>query len=169
MNKKVLGGVSALAIGVVGTGVYLAVPASAGSPQAEPAAASSQKAKQGKQGQKAKQARKAVRRRVGVHGDATVRTKKGFVQVTWQRGVLTSTSGGTLSVRSLDGTTWQWKTAKATKFRKDGQKTAIAKLASNDYVLVLGRSSGGTRTANRVIVPKKVPAKATQSPSPSHS
>jgi hypothetical protein len=167
VNKKVLGGVSALAIGVVGTGVYLAVPASAGSPQAEPAAASSQQAKQGKQGQKAKQARKA--RRVGVHGDATVRTKKGFVQVTWQRGVLTSTSGGTLSVRSLDGTTWQWKTAKTTKFRKDGQKTAVAKLASNDYVLVLGRSSGGTRTANRVIVPKKVPAKATQSPAPSHS
>jgi hypothetical protein len=169
VNKKVLGGVSALAIGVVGTGVYLAVPASAGSPQAEPAAASSQKAKQGRQGHKAKQARKAVRRRVGVHGDATVRTKKGFVQVSWQRGVLTSTSGGTLSVRSLDGTTWQWKTAKATKFRKDGQKTAVAKLASNDYVLVLGRSSGGTRTANRVIVPKKVPAKATQSPAPSHS
>ncbi|GAB2823426.1 hypothetical protein GCM10027176_29790 [Actinoallomurus bryophytorum] len=169
MNKKVLGGVSALAIGVVGTGVYLAVPASAGSPQAEPAAASSQQAKQGKQakqGQKAKQARK---RRVGVHGDATVRTKKGFVQVTWQRGVLTSTSGGTLSVRSLDGTTWQWKTAKATKFRKDGQKSAAAKLASNDYVLVMGRSSGGTRTANRVIVPKKVPAKATQSPAPAHS
>jgi hypothetical protein len=172
VNKKVLGGVSALAIGVVGTGVYLAVPASAGSPQAEPAAASSQQAKQGKQAKQAKQgqkARKAVRRRVGVHGDATVRTKKGFVQVTWQRGVLTSTSGGTLSVRSLDGTTWQWKTATATKFRKDGQKAAVAKLASNDYVLILGRSSGGTRTANRVIVPKKVPAKATQSPTPSHS
>lgn len=169
MNKKVLGGVSALAIGVVGTGVYLAVPASAGSPQAEPAAASSQQAKQGKQGQKGKQARKAIRRRAGLHGDATVRTKKGFAQVTWQRGVLTSTSGGTLSVRSLDGTTWQWKTAKGTKFRKDGQKTAIAKLASNDYVLVLGRSSGGTRTANRVVVPKKVPAKATQSPTPAHS
>ena len=164
MNKKVLGGVSALAIGVVGTGVYLAVPASAGSPQAEPAAASSQQAKQPKQG---KQARKA--RRVGVHGDATVRTKKGFVQVTWQRGVLTSTSGGTLSVRSLDGTTWQWKTAKTTKFRKDGQKTAVAKLAANDYVLILGRSSGGTRTANRVVVPKKVPAKATQSPAPTQS
>jgi hypothetical protein len=163
VNKRVLGGVSALAVGVVGTGVYLAVPASAGSPQAEPAAASWQ---QPKKGQKAK---KAFKRRAGVHGEATVRTKKGFVQVTWQRGLLTSTSGGTLSVRSLDGTTWQWKTDKTTKVRKDGQKTAVAKLASNDYVVVLGRAGGGSRTANRVIVPKKVPAKATQSPAPAHS
>jgi hypothetical protein len=161
VNKKVLGGVSALAVGVVGTGVYLAVPASAGSPQAEPAAATSPQAKPGQQ---AKRARALLRRRAGVHGEATVRTKKGFVQVGWQRGVLTSTSGGTLSVRSLDGTTWQWKTDKTTKVRKDGQRTTVAKLAANDYVVVLGRPGGGSRTANRVIVPKKVPAKATQAP-----
>jgi hypothetical protein len=169
VNKKVLGGVSALAVGVVGTGVYLAVPASAGSPQAEPAAASSQNAKPGHRAQKAKQARKALRRRAGVHGEATVRTKNGFVQVVWQRGVVTSTSGGTLSVRSLDGTTWQWKSDKATKVRKDGKPADLAKLASNDYVLVLGRSGDGNRTAKRVTVPKKVPAKATQSPAPTHS
>jgi hypothetical protein len=168
VNKKVLGGVSALAVGVVGTGVYLAVPASAGSPQAAPAAAAGRHPK-GKQGQQAKQAHKALKRRAGVHGEATVRTKKGFVQTTWQRGVLTSTSGGTLTVRSLDGTTWQWKTGKATKIRKDGQKAAVAKLAAKDYVVVLGRAGDGSRTANRVIVPKKVPAKATQSPAPTHS
>ncbi|MFB9839833.1 hypothetical protein [Actinoallomurus acaciae] len=167
MNKKVLGGVSALAIGVVGTGVYLAVPASAGSPQAVPAAASKPKAN----AEQRQQARKALRRRVGVHGDATVRTKKnGFVQVTWQRGVLTAKSGSTLTVRSLDGTTWQWQTAKGTKFHKDGQKADLSKLSVNDFILVYGRAgAGNARTANRVFAPKKVPAKATQSPTPQHS
>jgi hypothetical protein len=166
VNKKVLGGVSALAIGVVGTGVYLAVPASAGSPQAVPAAASD-KQPNAKQRQKA---RKALRRRAGVHGDATVRTKKnGFVQVTWQRGVLTAKSGSTFTVRSLDGTTWQWQVAKGTKFHKDGQKADLTKLAANDFVLVYGRAgAGNSRTANRVFAPKKVPAKATQSPTPQH-
>ncbi|GAA4487026.1 hypothetical protein GCM10023191_014290 [Actinoallomurus oryzae] len=167
MNKKVLGGVSALAIGVVGTGVYLAVPASAGSPQAVPAAAT------GKQpnAERRQNARKALRRRAGVHGDATVRTKKnGFVQVTWQRGVLTAKSGSGFTVRSLDGTTWQWQTAKGTKFHKDGQKADLSKLAVNDFVVVFGRAgAGGSRTAGRVFAPKKVPAKATQSPTPQHS
>lgn len=170
MNKKVLGGVSALAVGVVGTGVYLAVPASAGSPQAEPAAASSQQSK-AKQGQKAKARQKARKRRAGVHGDATVRTKKhGFVQVTWQRGTITAKNGTTLTVRSLDGTTWQWQAAKGTKVHKDGQKTDLTKLATNDYVVVFGRAgAGNSRTANQVVSPKKVPAKATQSPAPQHS
>jgi hypothetical protein len=168
VNKKVLGGVSALAIGVVGTGVYLAVPASAGSTQAVPAAASSRPKANAEQ---RRQARKALRRRAGVHGDATVRTKKnGFVQVTWQRGVLTAKSGDGFTVRSLDGTTWQWQTGKGTKFHKDGQKADLSKLAVNDFVVVFGRAgAGGSRTAGRVFAPKKVPAKATQSPTPQHS
>jgi hypothetical protein len=171
VNKKVLSGVSTLAIGVVGTGVYLAVPASAGSPQAQPAASSSQpKAKQGQKGKQAAR-RKALRRRAGVHGQATVRTKKnGFVQVTWQRGVLTAKSGSGFTVRSLDGTTWQWQTAKGTKFHKDGSKADLSKLAVNDFVLVYGRAgAGNSRSANQVFAPKKVPAKATQSPTPQHS
>ncbi|MFL6056347.1 MAG: hypothetical protein ACJ72W_26120 [Actinoallomurus sp.] len=162
MNKKILGGVSALAVGVVGAGVYLAVPASAGA--SANTAATAATAKAGKQ-HPAHRVR-AVR---GIHGQATVRTKKGFVQVDWQRGTLTSTSGGTLSVRSLDGVTWQWKTDAKTKVRKDGTKTDVSKLATGDFVFVLGSDGGGTRTAKRVIVPKKVPAKATTSPAPSHS
>jgi hypothetical protein len=166
VNKKVLGGVSALAIGLVGAGVYLAVPASAGSPQAEPAAATGKHPN----AEHRRNARKALRRRAGVHGDATVRTRKnGFVQVTWQRGVLTAKSGSGFTVRSVDGTTWQWQTAKGTRFHKDGQKADLSKLAVNDFVVVLGRSgAGGSRTANRVFAPKKVPAKATQSPTPQH-
>ncbi|GAA4609107.1 hypothetical protein GCM10023195_36390 [Actinoallomurus liliacearum] len=159
MNKKILGGVSALAVGVVGTGVYLAVPASAG-----PSPSTTTKAAKQHPGHRARRVR-AVR---GIHGQATVRTKKGFAQVDWQRGTLTATSGGTLSVRSVDGTTWQWKTDGTTKVRKDGAKSAVSKLASGDFVVILGRDASGARTANRVVVPKKVPAKATTSPTPSH-
>lgn len=167
MNKKVLGGLSALAAGVLGTGVYLAVPASAGSSPAQPAAASSRNAKPG---QRTRQVRRALRRHAGVHGDATIRTKNGFVQVTWQRGVLTGKSGTTLTVRSLDGTIWQWQTTKATKFHKDGQKADLNSLSANDFVLVYGRAGAGDgRTANQVFAPKKVPAKATRSPAPQHS
>lgn len=173
MNTKVLGGVSALAVGVVGTGVYLSVPASAGSAasagssQAEPAAAYSRHARPGQQ---ARQAFRALRRHAGVHGDATVRTKNnGFVQVTWQRGVLTGKSGSTLTVRSLDGATWQWQTTKATKFHKNGRPAGLSTLSVNDFVLVYGRAGAGdSRSAKQVFAPKKVPAKATQSPTPQH-
>jgi hypothetical protein len=164
VSRKILGGVSALAIGVVGTGVYLAAPASAGSPQGKTTAAAKQHGKQhGKK--KGKQLKRA-----GVHGQATVRTKKGFVQIAWQRGRLTATSGGTLSVRSLDGTTWQWRTDGATRVRKNGQRSDLTKLAANDFVFVAGQTgANGSHTAKRVIVPKKVPAKATESPAPTHS
>ncbi|MCO5993076.1 DUF5666 domain-containing protein [Actinoallomurus rhizosphaericola] len=162
MNKKILGGVSALAVGVVGTGVYLAVPAAAGSSPSTPAPAKAAERHPGKRVRAARAAR-------GIHGQATVRTKKGFAQVDWQRGTLTATSGGTLSVRSADGVTWQWKTDGNTKVRKGGAKSTVANLATGDFVVVLGRDASGARTAKRVVVPKKVPARATASPAPSHS
>jgi hypothetical protein len=96
-----------------------------------------------------------------------VRTKKGFVQIGWQRGRLTGKNGGTLTVRSLDGTVWQWQTDGKTRVRKDGQKSATANLATGDYVVLAGTVGPGNKhTARAVIVPKKVPAKATQSPTP---
>ena len=170
MNKKVLGGVSVLAAGGIATGIYLAGPASAGGAHdstvtAVPAAAASNAAKQ-HPGRLAR-LRRAVR---GIHGQATVRTRNGFAQVSWQRGQLTGINGGTLTVRSLDGTTWQWATNGNTRVRKDGQKSSVDKLATGDYVVVAGPDgSGGTRTARVVVVPKKVPPKATQSPAPAHT
>lgn len=175
MNKLLIGGASALAVGVAGTGIYLAGPASAGG--TEIASASEQVAGQvageetsGKKG--GKQHRPRIRRLVrrGVHGEATVRTKKGFVQIAWQRGRLTAESGSTLTVRSLDGTVWQWQTDGKTRVRKAGRKSATANLATNDFVVVAGLSGPGAKhSAKAVIVPKKVPARATQSPAPAHS
>ncbi len=182
MKKLVIGGVSALAVGAVGTGIYLAGPASAGG-NTDLAAASEQVAGQvagepaadqqagqqaGKDGKNARQ-RPRIRRLVrrGVHGEATVRTKKGFVQIAWQRGQVTGKSGGTLTVRSLDGTVWQWQSDGKTRVRKGGQKSAVANLATNDFVVVAGTVGPGNKHAARaVIVPKKVPARATQTPKP---
>jgi hypothetical protein len=192
MKKLVIGGASALAVGVVGAGVYVssAGPASAG--DTELAAASQQVADQVAGGQPADAAdqqpdqqadqqpnqnpRQRVRqrmrarrllRRAGVHGEATVRTKKGFVQIAWQRGQLTGRSGNTLTVRSLDGTVWQWTADGRTRVRKDGQKSAVANLATNDFVVIAGTVGPGNKHDARVVlVPKKVPAKATQSPTP---
>jgi hypothetical protein len=182
MKKLVIGGASALAVGVVGTGVYLANPASAGDTEltaasqqvadrvaGEPAADQTPGQKAGqKPGQKKK---RALIRRLsgrGVHGEASVRTKKkGFVQIAWQRGQLTSRNGGTLTIRSLDGTVWQWQTDGKTRVHKDGQKSSTTKLASNDFVVIAGTVGAGNKhSARAVVVPKKVPAKATQSPKP---
>ncbi|MDN3356705.1 hypothetical protein [Actinomadura sp. DC4] len=175
MKKLVIGGASALAVGAVGTGIYLAGPASAGG-DTELAAASQQVAdqvagrpaadKSQKPGQKKRSRIRRLAQR-GVHGEASVRTKKGFVQIAWQRGQVTAKSGGTLTVRSLDGTVWQWTTVKNTRVRKDGQKSSTTNLAGNDFVVIAGTVGPGNKhSARAVIVPKKVPAKATQSPTP---
>lgn len=192
MKKLVIGGASAIAVGAVAGGVYLssAGPASAG--DTELAAASQQVADQVAGGQPVDQqtdqqadqpdqqanqnprhrARQRIRarrmlRRAGVHGEASVRTKKGFVQIAWQRGLLTGKSGNTLTIRSLDGTVWQWTADGRTRVRKDGQKSAVANLATNDFVVIAGTAGPGNKhDARAVIVPKRVPAKATQSPTP---
>lgn len=169
MNKKILGGVSVLAAGGIATGVYLAAPASAGAAHdtavnAVPAAATAGAA--GHPGRLVR-LRRAAR---GVHGQATVRTKNGFAQVSWQRGRLTGVSGSTLTVRSLDGATWQWTANDKTRVRKDGRKSAVSTLATGDFVLVAGPDgSGGAHTARIVVVPRKVPAEATRSPAPAHT
>ncbi|HEY7483984.1 MAG TPA: hypothetical protein VH912_05925 [Streptosporangiaceae bacterium] len=97
----------------------------------------------------------------GLHGEATVRTKEqGFKQVAWQRGQVTSVSGGTLTVRSADGVSWQWTTNKDTKVRKKGDKASVSQLAANDWVFVIGTVEGSTRTARAAVVPKRVPKNA---------
>jgi hypothetical protein len=91
----------------------------------------------------------------GIHGTATVRIKDGgFTQVAWQRGQVTAVSGGTVTVRSADGTTWQWTTTSDTPVRRHGDKATVSQLAANDRVVVIGTVSGSTRTARAAVVPK---------------
>lgn len=163
MNRKIIGGLSALAVVATGTGLYLAGPALAGDTHGTTTVAASASPKQRPAG------RRLARRIRGVHGQATVRTKNGFRQVDWQRGRLTGKNGGTLTVRSLDGTTLQWRTDGNTKVRKDARRSDVASLTTGDFVLVAGLDDGGARTARRVVVPRRVPPKATQTPTPSAS
>ena len=105
----------------------------------------------------------------GVHGTATVRIKDGgFAQVAWQRGQVTAVSGNNLTVRSADGTTWQWVTNSATKIRRHGDKASVSQLAANDRVFVIGTVDGSTRTARAAVVPRRVPRNA-PTPSPTAS
>lgn len=166
MNRKMLGGLTAVAAVATGSGLYLAGPALAGDSHSDTVTALSQSPKNQRHPNRPI---RRLRRIGGVHGQTTVRTKKGFVQVAWQRGRLTASGGGTVTVRSLDGTTWQWSTNGTTKVGKDGRRSTVAALAANDYVFVAGRMNGGTRVALRVLAPKRVPAKATQTPTPSPS
>ncbi|TYB49456.1 DUF5666 domain-containing protein [Actinomadura chibensis] len=90
----------------------------------------------------------------GVHGEATVQRKDGFHLVGWQRGKITAVSGATLTVRSDDGVSWTWTTNDKTVVRKNAEKAELKSLANGDLVMVVGERSGQTRTARMVRVPK---------------
>ncbi|WP_433465830.1 hypothetical protein [Spirillospora sp. CA-128828] len=147
-RKTIAAGVGAA--GLLGLGLYLAVPASAANPTPSP----SRTAHAGKgdpgRGHPFRRAR-ALR---GVHGEATVRRKDGFHLATWQRGKITAVSSTGLTVRSDDGVSWTWTAGDKTRVRKNGEKSAIKALANGDQVLVAGERSGTTRTARLVRVPK---------------
>ncbi len=91
----------------------------------------------------------------GVHGEATYKTKNGFREIAWERGVIQSVSSQDVVVRSTDGTTWTWTLAGNTAVRDQGKKASASSLAGGDTVLVAGPESGSTRTARVIVVPKK--------------
>lgn len=94
---------------------------------------------------------------IGIHGDATVRTRGGgFATYTWQRGGVTAASDRSLTVKSADGVSWTWTVTSDTKVRKNGGKSTSSALASGDTVFVLGQPSGNARTAQGVVVPGRV-------------
>ncbi|WP_067451174.1 hypothetical protein [Actinomadura macra] len=149
-NKKTLtAGISAA--GLLGLGLYLAVPAAADDPTPRPSASGKPHPGHGGKHTSSHGARGGI----GIHGEATVQRKEGFRLATWQRGTLTGRSGTTLTFRSLDGATWTWTTDSKTRVRKDGEKATIADLKNGDPALVYGERSGDTRTAKLVRVPKK--------------
>ncbi|MEU5876089.1 DUF5666 domain-containing protein [Spirillospora sp. NPDC047279] len=138
--------------GLLGLGLYVAVPAAAkpaSSPS--PSTSASPKAKERHGGFRA---RHGMRGGHGVHGTATVRRDGRFVQVTWQNGQVTARSGTSVTVRSADGASWTWTTDGDTKVRKKGTKAGGAKveIANGDQVMVWGRQDGATRTAKIVRV-----------------
>lgn len=159
-NRKALAaGIGAA--GLLGLGLYVAVPASAADPSPAPSSSARPGAHPGKahprgdhpRGDRPRKARPHRQFR-GVHGEATVRRKDGFHLATWQRGKVTAVSGTSLTVRSADGASWTWTANGGTRVRKNGEKAGLKALATGDQVVVAGERSGGTRTARLVRVPK---------------
>lgn len=168
MDRKIIGGAAAFTAAMVAAGgVYLAMPASAtpagasttltGSPQAK-------QAKQAKRGEREQGRHRAGPRRKlgGLHGEATVRRKGEFVRVGYQRGSVTAASATAITVRSLDGTTWQWTIDADARIRRHGEKSKAGAVAKGDWTFVAGSPQ---RDADVVIVPRKAPAKASAAPS----
>ncbi|GAA4136315.1 hypothetical protein [Actinomadura keratinilytica] len=136
------------AAGVLGLGLFAAVPAGA-APSPEPSTSASPD-----KGGKRQAYRWAARGARGVHGEATVRRDGGFRVVTWQRGEVTGRSGAVVTVRSADGASWQWTTDDQTRFRRDGEKSRLSAVRNGDQVIVVGERTGATRTATAFRVPK---------------
>lgn len=91
----------------------------------------------------------------GVHGEVTVRTKNGFRELAWERGLIESVNAQDIVVRSPDGTTWTWTLAGNTTVRDKGAKGSTSSLAGGDQVLVAGQQNGSTRTARVIVIPKR--------------
>ncbi|GAA0544749.1 DUF5666 domain-containing protein [Actinomadura livida] len=150
------------AAGILGLGLYVAVPAIADSPSPSPTAKPSEKGgdrpfrdgprrvRPGLHGPGEHGFGRGGGR--GVHGEATVRDGDGFRLVTFQRGEITALSSTTLTVKSADGTSWTWTANGDTKIREDRKDVALKDLAKNDEVRIAGERSGDTRTAKLVRV-----------------
>ncbi|GII42481.1 DUF5666 domain-containing protein [Planotetraspora phitsanulokensis] len=162
-NRFIIAGsvAGALAVGVLG-GAAIAdrqgtdVSLTAGGEQAGGKGAAVLTAMDGKTGKAARPGWRALKRRgLGVHGEATVKKKDGFVVRVWQRGDVTGAAAGTVTVKSADGTSWTWKVDGDTRVRKDGKKAEASALAAGDTVFVAGTRTGDTRTSIAVVAPKK--------------
>ena len=78
-----------------------------------------------------------------LHAQLTVKTKTGYSTVAFERGTIESVSGGTLTVRAADGTTWTWHLLKGSVLRENGGKLAVSKLAAGEKILAVGPVSNG--------------------------
>lgn len=150
--------------GLLGLGLYLAVPAAADDPSPPRSSPSARphwdKGRPDKDHPDKDHPHRWGRggfgavRGGGVHGEATVRRKDGFHVAVWQRGKITAVAGTSLTVQSEDGASWTWTTNDKTIVRKNGDKAEVKSLANGDRVVVAGERSGDTRGARMVRVPK---------------
>jgi len=82
--------------------------------------------------------------------EATLRTKKGFLTVEIQRGIVTGVSATSLTVTGAAGRVETYVLTSKTKVRRQGKASSIKDIAVNDRVLVLAIEENGTFVALRV-------------------
>lgn len=103
----------------------------------------------------------------GIHGQFTLQTKKGTRTLAFERGTIQSVSGGAVTVKAADGTTWTWHVVSNTVVRQDGKKVAGSALADGQRVFVGGPVVSGADNARLVVIRPAAPAGAgSSSPAP---
>ncbi|WP_041938953.1 MULTISPECIES: DUF5666 domain-containing protein [Frankia] len=90
----------------------------------------------------------------GLHGEATIKTAKGFQVVAGQRGKVTAISATAISLTSEDGYAATYVIDGDTRFRADGKPAKATDIHPGATVTVRATVAGNTRTATAVADPK---------------
>jgi hypothetical protein len=88
----------------------------------------------------------------GVHGEVTFRYKGGYRTLAFERGTITSVSGGDVVVRAPDNTTWTWLIVSNTVVRRNGSKTTTSALSPGETVFTAGPVTNGTKDARLIVI-----------------
>ena len=107
-----------------------------------------------------------LRRLGGVDGTVTFHNKKGFHELSFERGTISSVSSSDVVIKAADGTTWTWQIVSDTVVRKDGSKTTASALSAGEKVFAGGPVVNGAKDARLIVIGKTKP---TASPSPTGS
>jgi hypothetical protein len=118
-------------------------------PAASGAAAAGKDRKDGKARPGA--ARKLLRKNT-LHGEVTRQTKKGTRTVVVQRGTVTASGTGTVTVKSTDGFTQTWTFADKVRVRANKQKVEVSAVTPGAEVGVAGVKAGAVTTARLIVV-----------------
>jgi len=156
---------------VVGGGSFAVAEAATGSPAASAAkqASTATQADAAKQADAATQAAvlnnvlrghsglARLRRLGGMYGQYTFETKKGARTVAFERGTVTSVSGGDVVVRAHNGTTWSWTLTGTSVVRADGKPAKTSALAPGQLVFTGGQVIGTARDVRLIVIRKAAP------------
>lgn len=93
-----------------------------------------------------------LRRLGGMYGQFSFETRKGPRTLAFERGTLSSVTGGDVSVRAADGTTWTWVLTGASVVRRSGARTQATALAAGQRVFAAGSVISGKRDARLIVI-----------------
>jgi hypothetical protein len=89
----------------------------------------------------------------GAHGEVAYHTTSGTRTLAFERGSVVSASGGQLTVKAKDGTTWTWSEASVPVIiRMSGKEVNITALQTGTKVFIGGLVNSGNREAKLIIV-----------------
>lgn len=145
-------GTAALALAGIGGGVAFATGSGSAAPSPRITTAASVTSSDAPSASAAKPKAKRFRNVLArtEHGEVTLRAKTGDKVFDLQRGVVTTVSSTSVTVKSKDGFTATYTVGSGTKVRKQKQASAIADVHTGDRVGVLALHSGSTDTLRRL-------------------